>query len=153
MKIQIRTFAVVAALLVTSFAWAGVETSTDRNGVILNGYDAVAYFTEGSPVKGNSKFSVVHDGATYRFSSAANRDLFKANPAKYTPAYGGYCAYGASLGKKFAVNGRAFEVVDGTLYVNKNESVYSTWSKDKPGNISKANGQWPRIRSIAAGDL
>jgi YHS domain-containing protein len=153
MKTRIRLFAVLAVLLAASFAWAGVETSTDEDGVILAGYDAVAYFTEGRPVQGDARFTAVHDGAVYRFASAAHRDAFKADPGKYAPAYGGYCAYGTSLGKKFPVNGKAFEVVDGTLYVNKNESVYDTWSKDKPGNIRKADGQWPRIREIPAGDL
>ena len=153
MKTRIRIFAVLAALLATSFAWADAHTSTDSDGVILNGHDAVAYFTEGRPVRGAARFTVVHDGAIYRFASAANRDAFKANPSKYAPAYGGYCAYGTSLGKKFPVNGRAFEVVDGRLYVNKNESVYATWSKDKSGNILKAEGQWPRIRRIPAEDL
>lgn len=141
------------ALLTASVSWAGVETSTNSDGVILNGYDAVAYFTEGEPVEGESGLAAEHDGATYYFSTAANRDMFLANPERFEPAYGGYCAYGASLGKKFAVDGKAFDIVDDRLYVNKNLKVYETWVKDVPGNIAKADRQWTTIRDTPAEDL
>ncbi|MFK8017640.1 MAG: YHS domain-containing (seleno)protein [Gammaproteobacteria bacterium] len=134
-------------------AFAGTETQTDANDVILAGHDAVAYFTENRPVEGSAKFTATHDGAIYRFSSARNRDLFRANPDKYAPAYGGYCALGTSFGKKFEVDGKAFEVVDGQLYVNKNLKVYASWKKDIPGNIVKADEQWPEIRDVPANKL
>lgn len=139
-------FASVAAL-------AGVETSTDNNDVILAGHDAVAYFTQSKAVKGDARYTAQHDGAVYRFSSAENRNIFQASPEKYTPAYGGYCAYGTSLGKKFAVDGKAFEIVEGRLYVNKNLAVYETWSKDIPNNIVKAEGSWPQIIHVAPSEL
>ena len=146
-------FALVAMVLLTGTAWAGVDTGTDDNDVILAGHDAVAYFTEDRPVLGSADYTASYDGAVYRFASAANRDLFRANPAKYAPAYGGYCALGTSFGKKFFVDGKAFRVVNGQLYVNKNLDVYATWKKDIPGNISKANREWPRIKSIAPAKL
>ncbi len=146
------TFAFIL-FLTTSLAWAGVETSTDDNDVILAGHDAVAYFAEGKPVIGSAAYTAQYQGAVYRFSSASNRDTFQANPQKYAPAYGGYCALGTSFGKKFEVDGKAFEVVEGRLYINKNLSVYKSWQKDIPGNIVKAEGQWPSIANIAAGDL
>ena len=124
-------------------AFAGVDTETDDNGVILAGYDTVAYHTVGEPVKGKPDITAVHNDAIYRFASKKNRNLFVADPEKYAPAYGGFCAYGATFGKKFEVDGKAFEVVDGQLYVNKNRSVYKTWSKDVPGNIAKSEAQWP----------
>ncbi|MEM7000707.1 MAG: YHS domain-containing (seleno)protein [Pseudomonadota bacterium] len=148
-----QTVLVALAWLVSGVALAGVETSTDNNDVILAGYDAVAYFTEGKPVLGSTEYTAQHEGAVYRFASAKNRNTFQANPVKYAPAYGGYCALGTSFGKKFEVDGKAFQVVEGRLYVNKNLSVYRTWKKDIPGNIVKAEGQWPTIRAVAADDL
>lgn len=145
----INTLAAVAALALSGLAFAGVDTETDQNDVILAGHDAVAYFTENRPVLGKPEFTAVHGGAIYRFATAANRDAFQADPARYAPAYGGYCALGTSFGKKFEVDGQAFRIVDGQLYVNKNLQVYETWRKDIPGNISKADGYWPEIRNIA----
>ena len=134
-------------------SFAGADIETNNNGVILAGYDAVAYFSENAAVEGSSEFTAVHNNAIYYFSSAENRDTFKGNPSKYEPQYGGFCAYGAALGKKFSVNGKAFEIVDGKLYVNKNEDVYETWVEDKAENIDEADKQWPLIRDIAADDL
>ncbi len=138
-------FAAVAANSV-----AGVQTATDANDVILAGHDAVAYFTEGRPVLGRAEFTAQHDGAVYRFASAENRDRFRENPEKYAPAYGGYCALGTSFGKKFDVDGKAFEIVEGRLYVNKNVKVYETWRKDIPNNIVKAEGHWVSIEHVPA---
>lgn len=149
----IKSIIAATVLSFTAQATAGVETSTNSDNVILAGHDAVAYFTENRAVLGSAEFTATHKDAVYRFSSAQNRDLFTANPNKYEPAYGGYCAYGASLGKKFSVNGKAFKVVNGKLYVNKNLSVYKTWVKDIPGNIKKADGHWKNIKSIPANQL
>ena len=122
MKVLQTMFILIAAFS-TALSQANVATSTDSNDVILAGHDAVAYFTEGKPVVGSAEFTAQHDGAVYRFASAANRDRFQADPDKYAPAYGGYCALGTSFGKKFEVDGKAFEIVEGRLYVNKNLSV------------------------------
>ncbi|MEM7217133.1 MAG: YHS domain-containing (seleno)protein [Pseudomonadota bacterium] len=148
-----RLLGALALTLASAFALAGVETATDDDNVILAGHDAVAYFTENRPVLGSAEFTAEHEGAVYRFSTAANRDTFEANPAKYAPAYGGYCALGTSFGKKFHVDGKAFEVVDGRLYVNKNLRVYRSWKKDIPGNIVKADARWPTIVGVPAKDL
>ena len=152
MKLIHSMFILIVALA-TSLSHANVSTATDANDVILAGHDTVAYFTEGKPVLGSAEFTAQHDGAVYRFASAANRDLFRADPDKYAPAYGGYCALGTSFGKKFEVDGKAFEVVEGRLYVNKNLSVYKTWRKDIPNNIVKSEGHWPTIKNVAADDL
>ncbi len=153
MKNLLQKLAVVGTLLATLSVWGGVETSTDDNDVILAGHDAVAYFTEGKPTRGKRRYTAQYDGAVYRFASADNRDLFRANPEKYAPAYGGYCALGTSFGKKFDVDGKAFEVVEGRLYVNKNLEVYESWKKDIPNNIVKAEGNWPNIKDTPAGNL
>ncbi len=149
----LRNVAAASLLVVSMSAAAGVATATDDNDVILAGHDAVAYFTENAPVLGSAKYTAQHDGAGYRFASAQNRDLFRANPQKYAPAYGGYCALGTSFGKKFEIDGKAFEIVEGRLYVNKNLKVYASWKKDIPGNIVKSEGRWPQIRNVAAADL
>ena len=115
-----RSFALTAAISLAIIGFAGTTSSTAQaydtastsainvaeDAVILKGYDAVAYFTTGTPTAGNAKFSAVHGGATYQFASAANLQAFQANPAKYVPQYGGFCAMGAALGKKldFASN-------------------------------------------------
>ncbi|CAH9049376.1 hypothetical protein PSECIP111854_00009 [Pseudoalteromonas sp. CIP111854] len=146
----------IIAILVISFsafANAGADTDTDENGVTLAGHDAVAYFTENKPVVGSTKFTAVYNDAIYRFSSAKNRDMFNAEPSKYAPQYGGFCAYGMTFGKKFEIDGKAFEVVDGKLYVNKNLSVYEAWKKDVPTHITQANEQWPTVENVAAGKL
>ncbi len=132
---------------------AGVDTGTDANDVILAGHDTVAYHTQGKAVVGDPTITAVYQGAIYRFSSKRHRNLFVADPARYAPAYGGYCALGTSFGKKFEVDGKAFEVVDGQLYVNKNRKIYQTWKKDIPQNIEKAEHHWPGIRDVAPGEL
>ncbi|MEW8257095.1 MAG: YHS domain-containing (seleno)protein [Candidatus Thiodiazotropha taylori] len=146
------TFAYIFTILTTPL-WAGVDTGTDANDVILAGYDVVAYHTQGEAVEGTTMYTAVYNDAIYQFSSADNRELFNSNPEKYAPAYGGFCAYGATLGKKFQVDGKAFEVVDGKLYVNKNQQVYDIWRKDIPGNLNKADAQWPKIVDTPADAL
>jgi len=143
--LSLKTLFALASISLSAFAFAGVDTQTDENSVILAGHDAVAYFSENKAVVGSDEFTAVHNDAIYRFSSAENRDAFTASPAKYAPAYGGFCAYGATFGKKFEIDGKAFEVVDGVLYVNKNLSVKAAWSKDIPKHITEADGEWPVI--------
>jgi YHS domain-containing protein len=150
---SIKVLAATAGLLIATATLAGVDTETDENSVILAGHDAVAYFTQNAAVEGDARISATYNDAIYHFSSKKNRDLFVANPAKYAPQFGGFCAYGTTFGKKFEIDGKAFEVVDGKLYVNKNLKVYETWSKDKSGNITAANEKWPGIENVAASDL
>lgn len=153
MRNPFKIWLAAIALMTSLTSVAGTETATDANDVILAGHDAVAYFTENKPVLGSAKYTAEYDGAVYRFASAGNRDLFQSSPEKYAPAYGGYCALGTSFGKKFEVDGKAFQVVEGRLYVNKNISVYETWRKDIPGNIVKSEGHWPQIKAVPADQL
>jgi len=148
-----KTLVTLAALLTSTLSFAGVDTETDKNSVILAGHDAVAYFTDNAAVEGYAGISAVHNGAIYHFSSNENRDKFNANPSKYAPQYGGFCAYGAALGKKFEIDGKAFEVLDGKLYVNKNLDVYEVWVEDKAENVTTANKKWTKISNIAANKL
>lgn len=115
-------------------------------GLAIHGYDAVAYHAAGKPVRGAAEFATVHNEATYRFASKANLDTFKANPAKYEPAYGGYCAYGVSVGAKFDGDPNLWKVVDGKLYLNLDSGIQQAWLKDVPGAIKKAEANWPGIK-------
>ena len=119
----------------------------------LHGYDPVAYFTNGKPTRGSDKFVHVHGGAAYRFSSEAHLAQFKKDPAKYTPQYGGFCAYGVSVGKKFDGDPHLWKIEGGKLYLNLNEEIYETFLKDLGGNIKKANGNWNQIEHTAVSDL
>ncbi len=113
----------------------------------------MALFTDGRPVFGSDAHAVAHGGGTYRFASKANLDAFKANPAKYEPAYGGYCAYGTALGKKFDGDPRYWKIVDGRLYLNLNGDIQAEWSKDIAGNLAKADKNWSRIHGVAVASL
>ena len=161
MKLPITLASMAAALLIAMSAPASAEDEVNVStgttlaglGLAAHGYDVVAYFTAGEAVLGSDKFALAADGATYRFSSQANLDAFKAHPAKYEPAYGGFCAYGATLGKKLDGDPRLWRVVDGKLYFNVNEDILAKWDEDAKGNITKADQQWPKIRSLAADKL
>ena len=148
-----KSLVLSVGLMTSGMAYAGVDTDTDSNGVILAGHDVVAYFTVGEPVLGDAQYTAVYNDAIYRFSSAQNRDAFTQDPAKYAPVYGGFCAYGSTFGKKFSVDGKAFEIVAGKLYVNKNKSVYKAWKQDVPKHIVEANQQWPAIEHVDKGQL
>lgn len=121
--------------------------NVDAQQVAVKGHDVVAYFTVGAPTAGKTNFSAKHEGATYLFSSAANRDAFKSNPAKYTPQFGGFCAMGVALDKKLDGDPTAWRVADNKLYLNVNKDVQKKWLEDVPGNLVKANASWPRIKN------
>ena len=137
------------ALLLSILLFAGAagaqkaEVYSDSAGAI-KGYDPVAYFSEGRPVKGSAQFAHEWKGATWRFASAANRDRFAAEPEKYAPQYGGYCAYGVASGYAVAVDPAAWSVVEGKLYLNYSLGVRERWKSDVPGYIRKADENWPK---------
>lgn len=110
-----------------------------------HGYDVVAFFTDDRPVFGVGAYTAVHAGGAYRFATAEHLATFTANPDKYVPQYGGFCAFGAALGKKFDGNPRLWRIVDGKLYFNLNEEIVAKWQADIPGNIAKADQNWKRI--------
>jgi YHS domain-containing protein len=121
----------------------------ERNGLAIDGYDPVAYFTERKPVKGSPEFRVEFEGSTFQFASAAHRETFAADQAKYAPQYGGYCAYGMAKGYKAKIDPAAFTVVGDKLYLNYSETVRSQWLTDVPGYIRKADANWPDVKEVA----
>lgn len=118
------------------------EPNLNFQGVAIQGYDPVAYFTEGKPVPGDSAITVTHDGAIYRFSSVGNKASFEADPDRYVPQYGGYCAYGAAQGYNAPVEPEQFTIADGKLYLNYNADVRKRWDRDRSSYISKADAYW-----------
>ena len=153
-KINVLASLTAALLLVSAtLSFAAEETQQDPNGVILSGYDAVSYFAANKATKGYAGISAVHDGAIYHFSSESNRDLFKANPSKYAPQYGGFCAYGAAIGAKFPIDPTVFAVVDDKLYVNNSANVSKIWTAKQSKAITLADKKWSKIKATPAGDL
>ena len=121
------------------------ELNVNHSGVAISGYDPVAYFTTASAVKGSPEITVTEAGATYRFSTTTNRDAFLANPARYLPVYGGYCAYGVAHGHKVDVDPEAFRVVDNKLYLNYSKGVQQLWLKEPEVRIRRADENWPNL--------
>lgn len=132
-----------AALLFAGPALAGKYFEDD--GLAIRGYDPVAYFTDGRPVEGKKQFSLEHDGTTWRFASAANRDAFMADPVKYAPQYGGFCAYAVSQGYTAKIEPDAWRIVDDKLYLNYSTSVNKRWAEDIKGYIEAGDRNWPAI--------
>lgn len=142
----LAAFAVFAAPAVHQSAAADeVFTSGTLSPSAIRGYDTVAYFTQGKPAKGSSDFTHKWKGATWRFASAANRDMFAANPEKYAPQYGGYCAWAVAQGYTASTVPEAWKIVDGKLYLNYSKGVQQRWESDVPGHIVKGDGNWPGI--------
>jgi YHS domain-containing protein len=114
----------------------------DENGVAIKGYDPVAYFTDDKPVMGKVEYSYNWNDAEWHFASADHLKLFKENPTKYAPQYGGFCAYGITLDSHFSTQPDAWTIVDGKLYLNKNKDISEEWRKDIKGNIKKGDKNW-----------
>ncbi|MGB0627504.1 MAG: YHS domain-containing (seleno)protein [Alphaproteobacteria bacterium] len=123
-----------------------IDPVYSADGAAIHGYDPVAYFTEEKPVKGSATHSATHDGATWHFASATNRDLFLSNPEKYAPQYGGYCAWAVANGYTASTDPGAWSIKDGKLYLNYSKLVRARWAIDKDGNIVKGDQNWPGLR-------
>ncbi len=148
-----RALAAGAALFfATSVALAAPPINTLKGGlfggradVAILGYDPVAYFTDGKPVKGSAAHAFEWMGAKWLFASQAHLDLFKADPAKYAPQYGGYCAYGVAQDNLVSIEPDKFTVLDGKLYLNYNADVQATWSKDPRGYVKQADAKFKAL--------
>ena len=147
-----RTLSVALSLAITGVAVTMSTAHADKPAVFVDhfqpaaagGYDVTSFFT-GTPVLGAAQFTAPHNGATYRFASAANRARFVANPVAYAPQYGGYCAWAVS--QNYTAPGRPqhWRVVDGKLYFNYSAEIQSRWEHNIPGFISRANTNWPNV--------
>ncbi|MVA97184.1 YHS domain-containing protein [Nitratireductor sp. CAU 1489] len=130
---------------------AGAALAADKvftglvTGVGVGGYDVVAYQSENAAIRGDPAIEASHEGVSYRFASADNRAAFRADPEKYLPQYGGYCAWAVSQGYTAKGEPEAWTVVGGRLYLNYSDPVRAQWSQDIAGNVAKGNANWPDV--------
>ncbi len=148
-----RAAAIAFALLAPASAAFALEEHFIKDGAAAGGADVVAYHTVGRPMQGSSQFTATYQGATWHFASAANRDLFAAQPTRYAPAYGGWCAAGVSKGKKVASKSEHWKIVDGQLYLNSSEGADRMFVTDSQGVIRKGEANWKTIFATEAGKL
>ncbi len=134
-----------ALMLFYSLAHAGKPPVFATGEGAIRGYDPVAYFTAGKPVKGSDQQTFEWNGETFRFASAEHLALFKAQPEKYAPQYGGYCAYAVSEGATASTQPKAWTIVDNKLYLNYSLNIRKLWSKNIPSRIAKADKNWPGV--------
>ncbi len=120
--------------------------NVDADNLAIHGYDPVAYFTEGRPMKGKQEFSHLWQDARWIFASSGNRDLFKTNPNRYSPQFGGYCALGISAGEYADIDPEAWTIVDGKLYLNKTKGYRKEWRKAPAAYLTTADYNWTKYR-------
>ncbi len=142
-----RTHALLSIIFtaLTATAFAGGTVNVDQSGTALQGYDPVAFFTDGKPAAGKEEFHSSYHDATYRFASAEHQQMFEKDPAKYEPQFGGYCAYGVTQGHLAPVKVDAFQIVDGRLLMQYDTKVTKEFNKDQAGNLKPADEKWPVV--------
>ncbi|OAH45377.1 hypothetical protein AX777_17350 [Sphingobium yanoikuyae] len=143
-----------ASIVLPAVASAAVPGSTsavnvDNGGLALRGYDPVAYFDGGTPTKGVETISATYNGVRYLFASEAHRKAFEAEPKRYLPEFGGFCAIGTSFGEKVDADPETGRVINGKLYVNYDQRAQALFNKDVPGTISRADQNWPTVKDKA----
>jgi YHS domain-containing protein len=119
--------------------------NVNEKGVILDGYDAVAFFTDNKPVKGDPAFQFTYEGAIYQFASQDHLELFKGDPEKYKPQFGAWCAYAVSLGRVAPIDVNTFSIANGRLVIQHNQRAVNGWNKDVMGNLALADKYWPKV--------
>ena len=154
MKTFLKAFAVGSGLLLSSMAFAAdIDVNADANDLAIKGYDPVAYFTMSQPVRGDVNYTATYKGAIYQFVNENNRDAFRNNPEKYAPQFGGHCAFGVSMGKKFDTDPMAWRIIEDKLYLNLNAQVQQRWLKNTDALIEQADTNWEDIALVAQDDL
>jgi YHS domain-containing protein len=126
-------------------ATKGFLVNLDDKGVIIEGYDAVAYFTDGKPVKGIEQFKTEYNGGVYWFASADHLETFKKEPLKYEPQYGAFCGYAVSIGKLRPVNPEIYQIENGRLILQHTQEAYDLFNKDLKKSVDKADLKWPGL--------
>ena len=139
----LHAFVLLAGL--SALAAAKDLQNLGKDGVAIQGYDPVAFFTDSQPVKGNPQFQSDYRGAKYYFASSDHKAMFDKAPSQYEPQFGGYCAYGASRGKTAPVKIEAWQIIDGRLLMQYDLGVKGEFNKDPQGNLKKADQNWPGL--------
>ena len=134
-----------AAAIFSRSAFASEPETFQANGLAIHGYDPVAYFTEGKPVMGSADYTADYKGATWQFASTENLAAFEGDPMKYSPRFGGYCAYAAARGYLAPTVPEAWTIHEDQLYLNYSLRIRDRWSRDISGNIAKGEANWPGI--------
>lgn len=147
----LRAALVIAMVATVTIAVRSASAAVDpinKNvfGTALKGYDAVAYFKEGKPVKGKDDFRHEWMGAKWYFASAENRDEFAKSPEKYAPQFGGYCAWAVAHNYTASIDPEAWKIIDGKLYLNYSKDVQKKWEQDIPGFVKQGNENWPKLK-------
>jgi YHS domain-containing protein len=147
MKVQFFAIATaaIAALLATTAVAGELVNVAGASGIAVDGYDPVAFFTDAKPTNGDPGITSTYKGATYLFASKEHKGKFDADPEKYLPQYGGFCAYGAALGALFPVDISTWQVRDGKLYLNLNPAIAAEFNMDPTAFIAKAEKKWPGL--------
>ena len=146
---KLAALSVVAALSATQAL--AVDEHYVSNDAVVGGYDVVAYHTVGAPTMGSADFSATYQGATWYFASAENLEMFNAEPAKYAPAYGGWCSAGASKGKKVPTQPDLWAIVDGQLYLNSSPAAHNDlFLADTEAVIRRGESNWKQIFATSA---
>jgi YHS domain len=128
-------------------AAGGGPLATGVDNVAIRGYDTVAYFTDGKAIKGTSTYEYAWDDAKWRFASAAHRDMFAADPDRYMPQFGGFCAGAMMSGIMVPANPKAWAIVDGKLYmVAGGTADIDVWKANAHANIESGNRIWPGLQ-------
>lgn len=146
-----KKLVVTILLLVPTLVWAQSGTYNQEDGYVANGYDVVSYF-DGTPKKGNSKFSYTHDGAKFRFANETNMKKFKDDPMHYIPQYGGWCAYAVGANNsKVTIDPETYAVRNGKLYLFYNaffNNTHTTWLKEGADDLIRAGDKnWVKLKS------
>jgi len=147
-KATLITFILTLSFIQATFADEG-PTYTNKKGFAIKGYDTVAYFTEKMPVQGSEEFSYSWNHGVWLFANKMNMELFKANPEKYAPQYGGYCAFAAAKGSFAKVDPTQFTVLNDKLYLNYNARIQKKWTKKRDEFIQLGDQNWPELLAEA----
>lgn len=134
-----------ALILTANVVRAATPEIYAEGGIAIDGTDPTSYFTAGAPIAGDPSISLQWRGATWQFANAEARALFEGNPEGYAPQFGGYCAWAVAQGYTASTVPEAWKIVDGRLYLNFSRRIQRRWERDIPGNIAKAEGNWPGV--------
>lgn len=136
-----------SAFAMTMLSAQAIPPYFSTNEGAIKGYDPVAYFSEGKAVQGVRQFSLHWQNTEWHFASAANLKAFEADPEKYAPQFGGYCAFGVAQGYAPATDPTAFTIADGKLYLNYNHKVSDKWNGDRDAYIAQGKQNWPALKA------
>jgi len=142
---QILAIVTLALSLFSVSAFADMRSGTENSAPVMGGYDPVSYFETDKPMRGNGHYSAVYNGGTYLFANKTHKKMFAANPKKYAPQFGGYCAYGVAKGKKFYSDPTTWAVINRKLYLNLDKNIQKKWNNGMKNHIAQARTNWKDI--------